>query len=171
MLNSWEQPLQAKMLNDRTAFKLSILGPHISGTSNLFKKNEIQFKEFLWLEFITFSLYYFLGNDISLYFRKYCFKKNMETSAALRLHLIAENILSFYGKSFSPASICFKENFSIWRLFFPVYFGKILVNFFFNNNLKIFNNGNKRSLLNKKKFVVRRHLVLMRIEDKRWFCF
>lgn len=56
--------------------------------------------------------------------------KNMETSAALRLHVIAENILSFYGKNFSPASICFKENFSIWRLFFPVYFRKILVNLF-----------------------------------------
>ena len=93
------------------------------------------------------------------------FKKNMETSAALRLHLIAENILSFYGKNFSPASICFKENFSMWILFFLVYFWKILVNFFYNN-FKIFNNGNKRSLLNKKKIVVRRHFVLMRIEDK-----
>ena len=37
---------------------------------------------------------------------------------------------------------------------------------FFYNNFKIFNNGNKRSLLNKKKIVVRRHFVLMRIEDK-----
>ena len=34
--------------------------------------------------------------------------KNMETNAALRLHLIAENISSFYGKNFSLASICFK---------------------------------------------------------------
>ena len=64
--------------------------------------------------------------------------KNMETNAALRLHLIVENISSFYGKNFSLASICFKgisaygdffsclflENFSD---FFNYFFLKILI--------------------------------------------
>ena len=74
--------------------------------------------------------------------------KNMETNAALRLHLIAENISSFYGKNFSLASICFK-GISAYGDFFSCLF---LENFsdFFNYFFLNFNLSNSNFAYNRR---------------------